>query len=65
MREKQVLAVLADGPARIRDIVERVYPDIVPELQEMAGNQVYAQLLKLRADGRVLGRDTRSIWKLA
>ena len=65
MREKQVLAVLADGPARIRDIVERVYPDIDPALQEMAANQVYAQLLKLRADGRVSGRDTRSIWKLA
>lgn len=65
MREKQVLAVLADGPARIRDIVERVYPEIDPALQDMAGNQVYAQLLKLRAGGRVSGRDTRSIWKLA
>jgi glyoxylase-like metal-dependent hydrolase (beta-lactamase superfamily II) len=65
MRQKQVLAVLADGPARIRDIVERVYPDVDPALQDMAGNQVYAQLLKLRADGRVSGRDTRSIWKLA
>lgn len=64
-REKQVLAVLGDGPARIRDIVERVYPDVDPALTDMAGNQVYAQLLKLRADGRVSGRDTRSIWKLA
>jgi hypothetical protein len=65
MRERQILAQLGDGPARIRDLVERLYPDVAPELEEMAGNQVYAHLLKLRADGRVSGRDTRSIWKVA
>jgi glyoxylase-like metal-dependent hydrolase (beta-lactamase superfamily II) len=64
-RERQVLDVLGDGPSRIRDIVERLYPDVVPELHDMAGNQVYAHLLKLRAEGKVSGRDTRSIWKLA
>jgi hypothetical protein len=57
--------VLGDGPARIRDIVERLYPDVVTELHEMAGNQVYAHLLKLRSESKVSGRDTRSIWKLA
>jgi glyoxylase-like metal-dependent hydrolase (beta-lactamase superfamily II) len=65
LRERQILAQLGDGPARIRDLVGKLYPDVIPELEEMAGNQVYAHLLKLRAAGKVSGRDTRSIWKLA
>ncbi len=64
-RERQILAVLDDGPARVPEIVERIYVDTPPALLDVAGMQVLAHLVKLRREGRAAGRDQRSIWKAA
>lgn len=64
-RERQILAVLDDGPARIPEIVERIYTDTPASLLEVAAMQVLAHLVKLRNEGRAAGRDQRSIWKAA
>ena len=47
------------------DIVARIYADTPPELQEWAGRQVHAHLLKLKAEGKVEGGSVKSAWKLA
>lgn len=66
MREAQILEVLDDGPAKVPDVVERLYRGEIPdELLEVAERQVVAHLVKLRGDGRVEGRDAKSTWKLA
>jgi len=64
-RERQILKVLDDGPAKIGDIVGRLYKDTPDELQEWAAKQVHAHLLKLRAEGKVEGTSLKSPWKLA
>jgi len=64
-RERQVVKVLKDGPLRVTDIVARIYADTPPELQEWAGRQVHAHLLKLKAEGKVEGGSVKSAWKLA
>jgi len=64
-RERQVLKVLKDGPLRVSDIVDRIYTDTPLELQEWAGRQVHAHLLKLKAEGKVEGGSVKSAWKLA
>lgn len=64
-REKQIHGVLKKGPARIKDIVATLYTDTPEPLLEVAGRQVHAHLLKLRAEGKVEGRDAKSTWKLA
>ena len=51
--------------AGIPELVDRMYFDTPEELQEMAGRQVHAHLLKLRAEGKVAGRDVKSAWKTA
>jgi glyoxylase-like metal-dependent hydrolase (beta-lactamase superfamily II) len=65
MREKQVLGVLREGPAKIDDVAARLYPDVDERLEEMARHQVHAHLLKLRGEGKVEGRSRTSTWKLA
>lgn len=65
MRERQILKLLKDGPSKIRELVDRMYFDTPDELHEMAAKQVHAHLLKLRASGKVAGRDVKSAWKLA
>ena len=42
-----------------------VYSDTPSELQEWAGRQVHAHLLKLKAEGKVEGGSVKSAWKLA
>jgi glyoxylase-like metal-dependent hydrolase (beta-lactamase superfamily II) len=64
-REKQILAILKKHPAKIREIVATLYPDTPEPLIEVAGKQVHAHLLKLRAEGKVTGQSARSAWKLA
>ena len=64
-RERQIVKALRDGPLRITEIVERVYASTPPELQEWAGRQVHAHLLKLKAEGTVEGGSVKSAWKLA
>lgn len=66
-REQQVLGVLKTGPARVADIVATLYgdQDLHPRLVEAAGWQVHAHLLKLKAEGAVVGTSVKSAWKLA
>jgi len=64
-RERQILALLGDGPARIRDIVRTLYVDLPEGLEKAAGQNVHVHLVKLRSEGRVAGRDTKSAWSLA
>jgi len=64
-REQQILKTIKAGPARIPDVVDELYPDVPAGLQEAARWQVHAHLLKLRAEGKVSGRDVKSIWKAA
>jgi glyoxylase-like metal-dependent hydrolase (beta-lactamase superfamily II) len=64
-RERQILKVLDDGPAKISEIVARLYKDTPDALQEWAAKQVHAHLLKLRAEGKVEGTSFKSPWKLA
>jgi hydroxyacylglutathione hydrolase len=64
-RERQVVKALKDGPLRVTEIVDRVYAGTPPELQEWAGRQVHAHLLKLKAEGKVEGGSVKSAWKVA
>lgn len=64
-RERQIVKTLGEGPTKISEIVARLYTDTPEGLLEMAGRQVHAHLLKLRADGKVVGTGVRSAWKLA
>lgn len=65
MRERQILKALAAGPAKISDLVARIYVDTPEALHELARRQVQAHLLKLKAQGKVEGSSVRSAWKLA
>lgn len=64
MRERQVLDALREGPRRIADLVPRIYADVPQVLHRLAALSIYAHLLKLRAEGRVSGRDRESEWTL-
>ena len=61
-REKQILAILKQGPAKIREIVATLYPDTPEPLLDVAAKQVHAHLLKLRAEGKVTGTSAKSSW---
>ena len=65
MRERQILKSLQSGPVKITELVERLYVDTPEGLLEMAGRQVHAHLLKLKAEGKVEGTGVRSAWKIA
>ncbi len=67
-REQQVLRVLRKlGQARVGDLVTEVYgrDPLAPELVDAAGWQIHAHLVKLRAEGKVIGTSARSTWKAA
>jgi glyoxylase-like metal-dependent hydrolase (beta-lactamase superfamily II) len=66
-REKQILGFLKAGPLKIPELVELIYggQELPPGLVEAAGWQVHAQLLKLKAEGKVTGSSVKSAWKLA
>jgi hydroxyacylglutathione hydrolase len=63
-REKQILAIVKKGPVKIREIVATLYPDTPEPLLDVAGKQVHAHLLKLRAEGKVSGQSAKSAWSL-
>lgn len=62
-RERQLIALLRLGPARVPDVVAALYADIDPELQELAAGSVTAQLNKLTDEGRVV--QNRDQYRLA
>jgi glyoxylase-like metal-dependent hydrolase (beta-lactamase superfamily II) len=64
-REKQIMGILKRGPAKIREMVATLYPDLAEPLVDVAGKQVHAHLLKLRAEDKVVGTSAKSAWKLA
>lgn len=64
-RERQVLEALRGGPRRIADMVPEIYVDVPQMLHGIAAMSVYAHLLKLRDEGRVLGTDQHAEWRLA
>jgi glyoxylase-like metal-dependent hydrolase (beta-lactamase superfamily II) len=53
MREQQVVDAIASGQRTIAEMVPVIYAEYPPELHELAGRQVLAQLLKLEREGRV------------
>ena len=61
-RERQIMRLLAKGPTKISDIVGTLYVDTPEKLLPVAAKQVYAHLKKLKAEGKVTGRDQRSRW---
>ena len=61
-RERQIMRQLAKGPAKIDDVVAALYVDTPEGLLEMAGRQVHAHLLKLKAEGKVTGASAKSAW---
>lgn len=63
-REAQIIEALRSGPARIADLVSRIYVDVPASRHPMAARSVHAQLLKLLAEGRVTGGDVESEWRL-
>jgi glyoxylase-like metal-dependent hydrolase (beta-lactamase superfamily II) len=66
-REQQVLRLVKKGPAKISDIVAALYgdTDLPPQLVEAASWQIHAHLLKLKADGKMVGASAKSAWKTA
>jgi glyoxylase-like metal-dependent hydrolase (beta-lactamase superfamily II) len=64
-REKQILGIVKQGPVRIKDIVATLYPDTPAPLLDVAGKQVHAHLLKLRAEGKVTGQSAKAAWSVA
>jgi glyoxylase-like metal-dependent hydrolase (beta-lactamase superfamily II) len=65
MREAQILDALREGPAKIEDLVARIYTEVPEALHPVAARSVYAHLVKLKGEGKVSGRDTNSAWKVA
>jgi glyoxylase-like metal-dependent hydrolase (beta-lactamase superfamily II) len=63
MRERQILDALADGPTRIPDLVARIYVDVPSSLHGLAAQSVHAHLLKLKAEGAVIGTGIDSEWR--
>src|SRR5262245_3760125 len=53
MRERQIVAALADGPATIPALVERIYADVPVALHPVAAMSVESHLRKLAKEGRV------------
>lgn len=64
-REGQILAALKAGERRIDELVAELYADAPAALHPVAAYQVYAHLLKLRAEGRAAGEDLDSVWVAA
>lgn len=67
-REAEILSVLERSPVGggqcIDEIVAELYAAVPAPLHPVAAYQVYAHLLKLRAEGRVEGGDLDSMWRL-
>ena len=61
-RERQILRFLGKGPAKIPDVVTALYAETPEGLKDMAGKQVHAHLLKLKAEGKVTGSGVKSAW---
>jgi glyoxylase-like metal-dependent hydrolase (beta-lactamase superfamily II) len=67
-REQQIVRLLKkrDG-AKVAELVTDIYghDGLPPELVEAAGWQVHAHLLKLKADGKVMGTSAKATWTVS
>ncbi len=61
-REREVQAALAEGPATISAVRDKLYAQVDPRLHRAAERNVLAHVLKLQADGKVT-RDGE-LWRL-
>ena len=64
LREREIVALLGEGPRTVRRLARAIYPEVAPGLAEMARRQIYAHLRKLRAEGRAEGRGYTGTWRL-
>ncbi len=62
LRERPLLAALADGPHEVMTMVKRIYVDVPEHLHQAAASSVRSHLKKLRNDGRVVEHEKR--WSL-
>jgi glyoxylase-like metal-dependent hydrolase (beta-lactamase superfamily II) len=65
LREQQVLRLLRKlGETKVKEIVATLYgkDDLPPELVEAASWQVHAHLLRLKAEGKVVGTSAKGAW---
>ena len=63
LRERQVLAVLKDGPLEVPAIVKLIYTDVPKFLHAAAAQSVRSHLKKLQREGRVAADG--AIWAIA
>lgn len=64
-REQQVLAELARGPRSIDQLVQAIYPDVIPALVRPAGRNVRSHLQKLEDEQRVRPLADGERWELS
>jgi glyoxylase-like metal-dependent hydrolase (beta-lactamase superfamily II) len=62
MRDRQIVAALASGPATVDDLVQRLYAGVAPSLRPMAARNVQAHLEHLANVGKAERRDGE--WRL-
>ena len=55
-REAQVVALLGKGKVTVKEIVAEIYPELTGFLYAVAQGQVYAHLVKLEKDGKVVSQ---------
>ena len=65
-REAQVIVLLGKGKTTVKEIVAEIYPELTGFLYAVAQGQVYAHLVKLEQDGKVIsqGEGQRGTFKL-
>ena len=59
LRERQILAALADGPLEAMAIVKKIYVDVPEYLHPAAANSVRSHLKKLAREARVMEHEKR------
>ena len=59
LRERQILAALADGPLEAMAIVKKIYVDVPEYLHPAAANSVRSHLKKLEREARVVEHEKR------
>ena len=66
-REQQIVAMLADGPRTIAELVAAIYTDYAPEVHPLATRTVLAHLSKLESEGRAehRGAAESTAWSIA
>jgi hypothetical protein len=67
-RERQILAALSDGPARIEELVPRLYATVDRSLWPAAARSVWAHLIHLARTGRATtegGPELESVYRLS